>query len=307
MHERRGQELTCADITDYDEEVVATLRSYVMNKCQNISTSEALKRADVKKLKITEDQLNAASGSQLVSQPATKPVLNNPLIEKPRIKLSSVASLVAEYNSNWNAAEKCFDDIPVNIERVEKVLNKSISRYRNQIKKLGIDLDDKDFEEAHYGFIMKKDLEPASRIFVRADLHADLKSLLENLNEIQKAGLLDEKFKCQPGVELVFLGDYTDRGQHDLQVLELLACLRLENPDQVHLLKGNISNVPKYSKDEDCIKYLYKSLPYLLKSDTHIIDSYLNHDHLEQRIYQLEDKDIKTALKVPNTHKRRKT
>ncbi len=68
-----------------------------------------------------------------------------------------------------------------------------------------------------------------------------------------------------------------------------------------------ISNVPKYSKDEDCIKYLYKSLPYLLKSDTHIIDSYLNHDHLEQRIYQLEDKDIKTALKVPNTHKRRKT
>ncbi len=236
---RGGQELTCADITDYDEEVVATLRSYVMNKCQNISTSEALKRADVKKLKITEDQLNAASGSQLVTQPATKPVLNNPLIEKPPIKLSSVASLVAEYNSNWNADEKCFDDIPVNIERVKKVLNKSISRYRNQIKELGIDLDDKDFEEAHYGFIMKKDLEPASRIFVRADLHADLKSLLENLNEIQKAGLLDEKFKCQPGVELVFLGDYTDRGQHDLQVLELLACLRLENPDQVHLLKGN--------------------------------------------------------------------
>ncbi len=159
----------------------------------------------------------------------------NELFPKHQLKYTpTVASLVAKYNSKWNESNKCYD-IAVNVERVTAVLKKSIISERQQIEALGIALNTND----HYGFIMKMDLEPQSTLFVRADLHADLKSLLENLNTIQKEGLLDENFKCRPGVKLVFLGDYADRGNYDLQLLELLALLRRENPTQVILLKGN--------------------------------------------------------------------
>jgi len=78
-----------------------------------------------------------------------------------------------------------------------------------------------------------------SNIFVRADLHGDLKSLVENLKAMQKKGLVDENFKCKPDTYMVFCGDYVDRGDHSLEVLEFLATLKMENPDQVFLIRGN--------------------------------------------------------------------
>jgi len=91
----------------------------------------------------------------------------------------------------------------------------------------------------HYGFIEKRQFENSTRIFVRADLHGDLKSLIENLKTLQKKGLLDENYHCRPDVQLVFLGDYADRGDYSLQVLKLLISLHLNNPEQVILIQGN--------------------------------------------------------------------
>jgi len=93
--------------------------------------------------------------------------------------------------------------------------------------------------EIEHGVIEKRDLKKGSKIFVRADLHGDLTSLVYNLTTLQKEGLLDENFKCKEGVQLVFLGDYTDRGVHCIEVLRLLIALRMENPTQVTLIRGN--------------------------------------------------------------------
>jgi len=97
--------------------------------------------------------------------------------------------------------------------------------------------------EKEYGFIEKRDLyvdsENPTKIFLRADLHGDLKSLIENLKKLQEKGLLDENFKCMPGVQIVFLGDFTDRGIYNFQILDLLLKLKLQNPNQVHLIRGN--------------------------------------------------------------------
>lgn len=91
------------------------------------------------------------------------------------------------------------------------------------------------------GFIEKFDLDPADnpQIYVRADLHGDLKSLIANLGALQAEGLLDGNYQCKKGVHLVFLGDYCDRGFNGTQILELLMLLRHENPEQVHLIRGN--------------------------------------------------------------------
>src|SRR5262249_30166070 len=94
-------------------------------------------------------------------------------------------------------------------------------------------------QEKEFGFIEKRDLAKESKIFVRADLHGDLKSLFENIQTLQKQGLLDEHYRCKPNVQLVLLGDYEDRGTNTMQVLELLTTLRMENPTQVTLIRGN--------------------------------------------------------------------
>ncbi|MCX6989623.1 MAG: metallophosphoesterase, partial [Chlamydiae bacterium] len=94
------------------------------------------------------------------------------------------------------------------------------------------------------GFIGRKIVQPGSHIFVRADLHGDLRSLVENVKKLQELGLMSDDFTCAPNVQLVFLGDYMDRGPHTMQVLELLMTLRMQNPHHVTLIRGNHETIP---------------------------------------------------------------
>lgn len=93
--------------------------------------------------------------------------------------------------------------------------------------------------ENDFGFIQKKDVSHNTVLFVRADLHGDLHSLMENLETLRRHKCLDKNYRCKKKMHLVFLGDYVDRGYHNLEVLALLACLKRENPDQVFLIRGN--------------------------------------------------------------------
>jgi hypothetical protein len=141
----------------------------------------------------------------------------------------TVGQLVDEFDSKWNDSTKDFENIPVDVERAATILQE----HNKAFKYLCSD------ETVGYGTIMKQDVAPGTKIYVRADLHGDLKSLLESLKELKQQGLLDEQYRCQKDVQLVFLGDYMDRGKYGMQIAQLLAKLRLENPNQVHLIRGN--------------------------------------------------------------------
>lgn len=98
--------------------------------------------------------------------------------------------------------------------------------------------------EKHFGRLEKFDLDPDENphIYVRADLHGDLKSFITNLSRLQELHLLTSNYRCAEGTHLVFLGDYCDRGVYGTEILELLIALKTENPDQVHLIRGNHEN-----------------------------------------------------------------
>lgn len=176
-------------------------------------------------------------------------------IQQEALEMKSVAQLIETYMNLWD--EKLLDfkidadsfDCKCFVEKLQQH-NKNFN-----IKDLGGGVD----LSSYSGFIEKYDLGPCDascdpkdpnflqnatekgqpRFFVRADLHGDLKSLLQNLLSLQEHGFLDEQFKCKKGVHLVFLGDYCDRNPYGSIILEILMQLKEENPGQIHLIRGN--------------------------------------------------------------------
>jgi hypothetical protein len=154
-----------------------------------------------------------------------------PHIDRTPPGLKPLSALLKDYNACWNG--KDFDQTKdiLKFETIKKRLDKTLGMYNKQFSA-------KFNPKTEFGIVEKRDV-PKSKIFVRADLHGDLKSLLENMKELQSAGLLNEHLQCAPDAQLVFLGDYMDRGDYSLHIAEFLACLKMENPDQVHLIRGN--------------------------------------------------------------------
>lgn len=148
-----------------------------------------------------------------------------------------VAKLMEQFTAAWNDTTKSFDFPSDSFKCDRFVLH--LAEHTKRFQKEGVN------NEQHFGYIDKFDLDLSKnpRIYMRADLHGDLKSLVENIRSLQQEGLLDENFKCKQGVHLVFLGDYCDRGIYGTQILEMLMWLREENPEFVHLVRGNHEDV----------------------------------------------------------------
>ncbi|MHA1712743.1 MAG: metallophosphoesterase family protein, partial [Candidatus Ranarchaeia archaeon] len=66
------------------------------------------------------------------------------------------------------------------------------------------------------------------RLLVAGDIHGDMETL----------NLLLKKFEPDHD-HLIFLGDYADRGQKSVEVIETIKALLQEYPGRVHALKGN--------------------------------------------------------------------
>jgi hypothetical protein len=104
------------------------------------------------------------------------------------------------------------------------------------------------------GFLEKHDLKPGSEVAVIGDIHGNDLRLDLTLKALQKRGFLDDQFHCLPGKQLVFLGDYVDRGKDSLKVLELLATLKLENKGQVRLIRGNHEDLGTINNSKSTLK-----------------------------------------------------
>jgi hypothetical protein len=94
----------------------------------------------------------------------------------------------------------------------------------------------------HYA--IKKDVysftkENPTKIFVVGDHHGCIHSMLRNLWRLVAAGYLKNDFKMKDNFYMVFLGDYIDRGLYGAEVIYTLCRLKLANPDNVFILRGN--------------------------------------------------------------------
>lgn len=75
----------------------------------------------------------------------------------------------------------------------------------------------------------------------KGDLHGDLHSLMVFIQQLQREGYTskEEPLKLIKPMYLIFLGDYVDRGIWGLEVIYLLMLLKINNPENVFLIRGN--------------------------------------------------------------------
>lgn len=112
---------------------------------------------------------------------------------------------------------------------------KTINQYNSKFKKLDA--------KKYLGKIEKIDLGKDSKLFLKADLHGDFYSLIKYIKTLQKQGILDQNYKIskeyKSKVVIAFLGDYLDRGKYSFEVLDFLMKLKINNPEEFVLLRGN--------------------------------------------------------------------
>ncbi len=106
-------------------------------------------------------------------------------------------------------------------------------------------------------FAQKLQVPPGSEVVFHGDFHGDIHSFIAMLESLNQAGTLDGFRLTKPNRYMVFLGDYTDRGNYGIEVLYTLLRLKLANPDQVFMARGNhedVQMIPRYGFIAECQK-----------------------------------------------------
>jgi len=97
-------------------------------------------------------------------------------------------------------------------------------------------------------FVQRLELPADSTVIVHGDLHGDVRSLMHGLHWLNEEGALRGFKLISPKTHMLFLGDYCDRGIYGTEVMYTLLRLKLANPDQVWLVRGNHEEVRMISK-----------------------------------------------------------
>lgn len=91
--------------------------------------------------------------------------------------------------------------------------------------------------------VAQKLIVPAGSIIAfHGDLHGDVHSVIEFIEHLKDKKYMDadDPFKiAKDNFYMIFLGDYVDRGWHGSEVMYTITRLKVENPNQVFLVRGN--------------------------------------------------------------------
>jgi|TARA_B100001142_G_scaffold81053_2_gene81921 hypothetical protein len=106
-------------------------------------------------------------------------------------------------------------------------------------------------------FAQKLTVPTGSEIVFHGDFHGDIHSFITMLDSLNKSGVMDGFRLVKPNAYMVFLGDYTDRGNFGIEVLYTMLRLKLANPENVFMARGNhedIQMIASYGFLAECQK-----------------------------------------------------
>lgn len=133
----------------------------------------------------------------------------------------------------------------ISADDFSRLAEKFYQTQRAQIKAEGAWTNDNRITSAHefQPFVQKVMIPKGSRLFIFGDLHGDLEGFVHILEELHKQGAIDHNFIIQKDAFFVFDGDFVDRGKYGVEVVALLWLLKIKNPTQVFLARGNHEDI----------------------------------------------------------------
>lgn len=119
----------------------------------------------------------------------------------------------------------------------------------------------------------KLKVNPGQKVVFHGDFHGDIHSFHAELKQLEQQKILKQgSFElADKNVHLAFLGDYVDRGNYGAEVIYTLLRLKLANPDNVLIVRGNHEDQQisdrygfkdelkaKFGSDEEKYKKIYR-------------------------------------------------
>lgn len=150
-------------------------------------------------------------------------------VEVPPLSVAKMRTLIAEHFTPDNTLKPLsnpFIKHPViQWTDLEKILKKYLAMFGNK------SVENRLFVEKNYIGM--------EHVLVVGDIHGAVFSVLDIFDDWIERGWLKDDFTLAEGVRAVFLGDYVDRGEGGIEVLAQLLYLKIKNPAQVTLIRGN--------------------------------------------------------------------
>lgn len=91
----------------------------------------------------------------------------------------------------------------------------------------------------YFDYYAQRSVEEKCNVIVIGDLHGNYKALYQIIQNLIDRNILSKDLKIKAGYKIVSLGDYIDRGSYSPQVLSFLIILKLINPEDYIMLRGN--------------------------------------------------------------------
>jgi hypothetical protein len=139
---------------------------------------------------------------------------------------------------------------------LEKILEFHNEYFRDNLQRYSEHADVEGFSEKTY-------VDKGSHVVSFADLHSDLMTLLALLDLLVETKFCDNKHRVRKDMQILQLGDISDRGPNWFETLSIALLLRIINRDNVHFLRGNHEDVEvnlMYGEDQQWVKDHRESL-----------------------------------------------
>ena len=148
------------------------------------------------------------------------------------------------------------------------------------------------------------------KFIIMGDLHGSFATFIRHLLRFRKLGIIDENCKLLNNYKLIFLGDIVDRGVYGYEIMMLLYCLLIINPNDVYINQGNHeeigTNVRYGLKDQmitqfDNTDFFFKINNNMgLQSSAIILKNPLNDKYVYMAHGGLPIKDLKLSDELNN-------
>ena len=119
------------------------------------------------------------------------------------------------------------------------------------------------------GYIQKIYVPKDAELFFIPDIHGNLETLLLILEDAVKKGYLDKNYKIPANAKVIFVfeGDNQDRGYGSLRVNQIIMHLRMQNTNNIILIRGNHETIYTskkyfYQKEDSSSRFLYDFNPW---------------------------------------------